>query len=113
MTEHETALRELLAKGTDASLLREMIGFATQRLMELEVGGMTGAANGERRPDLQVQRSGYRQRDWDASREAGRWPGAMPGRVRPSPQPDTPVDNGISSTSAEVTCILRTIVNAT
>jgi putative transposase len=27
MTEQETALRELLAKGTDASLLREMIGF--------------------------------------------------------------------------------------
>jgi transposase-like protein len=27
MTDHETALRELLAKGTDASLLREMIGF--------------------------------------------------------------------------------------
>ena len=40
MTEQETALRELLAKGTDASVLREMIGFAAERLMELEIGGM-------------------------------------------------------------------------
>ncbi len=38
MTDQETALRELLAKGTDASVLREMIGFAAERLMELEVG---------------------------------------------------------------------------
>ena len=65
MTEQETALRELLAKGTDASFLREMIGFAAERLMELEVGGMTGAAHGERSPDRLVQRNGYRQRDWE------------------------------------------------
>ncbi len=65
MTEQETALRELLAKGTDASFLREMIGFAAERLMEQEVGGMTGAAHGERSPDRLVQRNGYRQRDWE------------------------------------------------
>ena len=40
MTEQETALRDLLAKGTDASFLREMIGFAAERLMEPEVGGL-------------------------------------------------------------------------
>jgi len=28
MTDHQTALRELLANGSDAGLLREMIGFA-------------------------------------------------------------------------------------
>jgi hypothetical protein len=50
MTEQETALRDLLAKGADASLLREMIGFAAERLMELEVGGLTGAAHGGRSP---------------------------------------------------------------
>ncbi len=65
MTDDETALRELLTKGTDATLLREMIGFAAERLMELEVGGRTGAAHGERNPDRLAQRNGYRERDWE------------------------------------------------
>ena len=65
MTDDETALRELLVKGTDASVLREMIGFAAERLMELEVGGRTGAAHGERNPDRLAQRNGYRERDWE------------------------------------------------
>ncbi len=43
-------------------LLREMIGFAAERLMELEVGGLTGAGWGEKRPDRVVQRNGYRDR---------------------------------------------------
>ncbi|MBB5696150.1 IS256 family transposase [Muricoccus pecuniae] len=64
MTDDETALREMLAKGSDATFLREMIGFAAERLMELEVGGLTGAAPGERSPDRLVQRNGYRERDW-------------------------------------------------
>ena len=64
MTDHETALRELLAKGSDATFLREMIGFAAQRLMELETETLTGAAHGERSRDRQVQRNGYRERDW-------------------------------------------------
>jgi putative transposase len=64
MTDDKTALRDLLAKGSDATFLREMIGFAAERLMEIEVGELTGAAHGERSPDRLVQRNGYRERDW-------------------------------------------------
>jgi putative transposase len=58
-------LRSLLEKNADADLLREMIGFAAQRLMELEVEGLTGAAYGERSPERANQRNGYRDRDWE------------------------------------------------
>ena len=42
------SMSSLLEKSSDADLLREMIGFTAQRLMELEVEGLTGAAHGER-----------------------------------------------------------------
>jgi hypothetical protein len=50
MTDDKIALRDLLEKGSDATLLREMIGFAAQRLMELEAEGLCGAGHGERSP---------------------------------------------------------------
>src|SRR5579863_3412680 len=58
-------LRTLLEKRSDADLLREMIGFTAQRLMALEVEGLTGAAPGERSPDRINQRNGYRDRIWE------------------------------------------------
>ena len=36
-----------------------MIGFAAERLMDLEVGGQTGAAYGEKSPERTAQRNGY------------------------------------------------------
>ena len=65
MTDDSIALRELLEKSADADLLRAMIGFAAERLMELEVQGLTGASYGERAPDRLTQRNGYRERIWE------------------------------------------------
>lgn len=64
MTDDKIALRELLEKGCDAGFLREMIGFAAERLMALETDGLCGAAAGERSPERRNQRNGYRDRDW-------------------------------------------------
>ena len=65
MTDEMMALRSLLEKSPDADLLREMIGFAAQRLMELEVETLTGAGHGERSPERVNQRNGYRERAWE------------------------------------------------
>jgi len=58
-------LRELLEKNSDADLLREMIAFSAQRLMELDMESRTGAAHGERSLDRINLRNGYRDRDWE------------------------------------------------
>src|SRR5579864_5756410 len=65
MTDDRIALRELLEKGSDATFLRELIGFAAERLMALETEELCGAARGERTPERFVQRNGYRDRDWE------------------------------------------------
>jgi transposase-like protein len=65
MTNDMMTLRALIEKAPDADLLREMIGFAAHRLMELEVQGLTGAGWGEKSPERLVQRNGYRDRGWE------------------------------------------------
>jgi transposase-like protein len=65
MTDDVMNVQALLGKSGDADFLREMIGFAAQRLMELEVGGLTGAGYGEKDAERLAQRNGYRDRDWE------------------------------------------------
>ena len=64
MTDDEIALRALLEKGSDTTFLRELIGFAAERLMQLETGTLCGTGADERRTDRTNQRNGYRERDW-------------------------------------------------
>ena len=65
MTDDRMALQSLVEKTSDAELLREMVGFAAQRLMDLEAEALTGASYGERSPDRTNQRNGYRERRWE------------------------------------------------
>jgi putative transposase len=65
MTDEMMSLQTLLEKSSDTDLLREMIGFAAHRLMELEVESLTGAAHGERSAHRITQRNGYSDRDWE------------------------------------------------
>ena len=64
MTDPMMHLRSLLEKTPDADILRDMISYAAERLMEIEVGGLTGAGYGEKSQARLAQRNGHRERDW-------------------------------------------------
>ena len=70
MTDDRMALMELIEKGADGDLVREMLAFAAERIMELEVEARTGAGHGSRSPDRTNHRNGYRERPWET--RAGR-----------------------------------------
>jgi putative transposase len=70
MTDERMALLELIEKQADSDLVREMLAFAADRIMELEVELRTGAAKGARSALREAQRNGDRERDWDT--RAGR-----------------------------------------
>jgi putative transposase len=65
MAKASMALAELVEKGADTDVLRQMIQYVAQRLMDLDVEGLCGAGYGERSPERVNSRNGYRDRLWD------------------------------------------------
>ena len=76
MTDAKMALLELVEQEADADLVREMLAFAAERMMDLEIEAKTGAPAGTRSPDRLNHRNGYRERNWDT--RAGRIELAVP-----------------------------------
>lgn len=76
MTDDRMTLIELVEKSADIDLVREMLAFAADRMMDAEVETETGAAKGARTPLRENQRNGYREREWDT--RAGRITLAIP-----------------------------------
>ena len=76
MTDAKIALLELVEQEADADLVREMLAFAAERMMDMEIEAKTGAPAGTRSADRLNHRNGYRERDWDT--RAGRIELAIP-----------------------------------
>jgi putative transposase len=65
MTIDRMTLKALVEKGSDDDLLREMMAYVANRMMDLEVESLTGAAHGERSASRTNHRNGYRERAWE------------------------------------------------
>lgn len=76
MTEDKIALKALLEQASDADFLRDIIGFAAERMMALEVEALTGADYRARNPERSNSRNGYRERSWET--RAGTMPLQIP-----------------------------------
>jgi len=76
MTIDRVHFKDLLEKGSDADLLNEIMTFAVNRMMDLEVESLTGAAHGERSVLRTNHRNGYRERSWET--RVGTIPLAIP-----------------------------------
>lgn len=64
-TKSNMALAELVEKGADADLLREMIQYVAQRMMDMDVESLCAAGYAERSPERLNSRNGYRERLWE------------------------------------------------
>jgi putative transposase len=65
MTKANISLSELAEKGADADLLRHMIQFVAQRMMDMDVEALCGAGFDVKSPDRTNSRNGYRERPWE------------------------------------------------
>jgi putative transposase len=64
-TKTNIALAELAEKGADADLLKQMIQYVAQRMMEMDAENLCAASYGERSPERMNSRNGYRERLWE------------------------------------------------
>ena len=65
MTDDRMTLIELIEKGADGDLVRDLLAFAAERIMELEIQAKTGVPAGARSPARVNHRNGYRERGWE------------------------------------------------
>jgi len=59
------ALADLAENGPDVDMLRQMVQFMAQRLMEIDVEGRCGAGLNEKSTERINSRNGYRDRTWE------------------------------------------------
>jgi putative transposase len=71
MTSSTIAVAERAEKGADIDVLRQMVLFMAQRLMEFDVEGRCGAGYDEKTPERVKSRSVYRERTWDPRAGSG------------------------------------------
>src|SRR6202034_3042824 len=64
-TRSNISLAELAEKGADTDLLKDMIQFVAQRMMEMDTESLCAAAYGERSAERANSRNGYRERLWE------------------------------------------------
>jgi putative transposase len=65
MAKASIALADLVEKGAQDEIVRELLSHVVERLMEFEIEQRTGAEHGERTPDRSNSRNGYRDRLWE------------------------------------------------
>jgi putative transposase len=65
MTKVSITLAELIEKGSQDEIVRELLSHVAERLMEFEVEQRIGADYGARSPERNNSRNGYRDRLWE------------------------------------------------
>jgi transposase-like protein len=58
-------MAELADKGPDVDMLRQMVQFMAQRLMDMDVESLCGAGYDEKSAERLNSRNGFRERSWE------------------------------------------------